>query len=464
MVFPSNNLSYCKQPAMRIIVCLLFISCYAHAQKPPAGWQSLFNGKDLSGWHIAGGNAKFQVSADHSIIGFTTPAPPNTFLVTDKQYGDFILELDIMVEDSRMNSGVQVRSHFDAERKVVYGRQVELDPTDRRWSGGIYDEQRRLWQYPMTLNPKAQNAYKQNAFNHYRIECIGNETRTWINGVAAAFLVDTIDNEGFIGLQVHAAKPEMEGLKTVFKNIFIQTKNLKPQPFPTDAYVVNNSKNKLSPQEMKAGYQLLFDGKTSSGWKGAYTHGFPQKGWNISDGAMNVESSAGKEAANGGDVVTTKKYNAFDLSFQFKLSAGGNSGVKYFVTLNEHNVGSAIGLEFQVLDDSLHADAKLGKNGNRTLASLYDLIKAEKLPAFIRQPGNWNTGRVVVHPDNKVEHWLNGIKVLEYVRGSDAYKKLVADSKYKIWPDFGEAKEGFLLLQDHGDAVSYRSIRIKILK
>src|SRR5205085_2821507 len=137
-------------------------------------------------------------------------------------------------------------------------------------------------------------------------------------------------------------------------------------------------------------WKLLFDGKTSNGWIGAYKTTFPAKGWEIKDGVIKVLSSEGKEGGNGGDIVTTDEYSSFDLSFQFKLTPGANSGVKYFVTLSENNSGSAIGLEYQVLDDSLHPDAKLGINGNRTLASLYDLIPAKKPAEFIHPIGEWN--------------------------------------------------------------------------
>lgn len=444
----------------------LLLSTFCFSQN---GFTSLFDGKTLNGWKRIVGSGNYTVE-NGMITGTTVAGSPNTFLATEKEYGDFILELDVKVDDTASNSGVQIRSHYDANeingsnKGRVFGYQVEEDASSRAWSGGIYEEARRGWLYPVTLNPSAQNLFKAGEWNHYTIECIGNTIKTWINNTPVAYLIDNASAKGFIALQVHAVSDaSMAGKKMYWKNIRIKTANLMPKAFPKEVFIVNTIPNNLSKDEANNSWKLLFDGKTSNGWRGAFKKGFPDHGWKIDSGMITVSKSHGEQGKNGGDIVTLNEYSAFELTFQFKLTPGANSGVKYFVTLNEKSDSSAIGLEYQVLDDKLHPDAKLGRNGNRTLSSLYDMIPAHKSERYFNQPGKWNWGRIIVYPNNHVEHWLNGIKVLEYERGSKAFKDLVAISKYKIWENFGEAKQGHILLQDHGDEVSYRSIKIKEL-
>lgn len=445
----------------------------AHAQSArTAPWQSLTPKAGLAGWHQMGGQASYAVEGGE-LVGRSVLKSRNSWLVSDAQYGDFILEYEAKT-DPKLNSGVMIRgqSRPDYKNGVVFGYQAEIDPSPRGWSGGMYDEERRQWLYTLGRNKPAHDAFRSGDWNTYRVEAIGNRIRTWINGVPATDVVDDTDARGFIAFQVHAVPddPKLEGLEVRFRNVRMITTNPAAHAMPaTELPQQGWVSNQLSDGEKRAGWKLLWDGKTSNGWRSAKASGFPTKGWTIADGLLSVSQSGGAEATFGGDIITTRDYSNFELSVDFRLAEGANSGIKYFVdpALLKGD-GSAIGLEYQLLDDERHPDAKLGRDGNRTLGSLYDLIAARNLsdPAAsgkrFNPPGQWNRAVLIVRGTH-VEHWLNGFKVVEYERGSPEFRALVAQSKYKDWKNFGEWPSGPILLQDHGNKVDFRSIKIREL-
>ncbi len=440
-----------------LAIVLLTFCVSATAQQ----WTPLFNGEDFKGWKKLNGNANYEIHGNE-IVGISQLNTPNTFLATEKNYGDFILELEVWV-DAGLNSGIQIRSLSTPAYRDgrVHGYQVEIDPSSRAYSGGIYDEARRGWLYPLSLNPMGQTAFVNGQWNKYRVEAIGNEVRTWINGVNCANIIDNVTASGFIALQVHSiGEKELEGTRVRWRNIMIMTSGLEKERWEMHPNVpeVNLIPNTISKREQSKGWRLLWDGKTTAGWQSAKGDAFPEKGWEINDGMLTVKESGGGESSNGGDIITKETFSDFELTFEFMLTEGANSGVKYFVNpeLNKGE-GSAIGLEFQLLDDEKHPDAKMGVKGNRTLASLYDLIPAKNLSVpgrgkEFRGIGTWNQGRIIVK-ENHIEHWLNGFKMVEYERNTQMYRALVAYSKYKDWPNFGEALAGHILLQDHGNLV-----------
>jgi hypothetical protein len=456
-----------------IILSILFIAHIAVNAQDTVGWENIFNGKNLKGWEKLNGTAEFKVE-DGIIVGISKMNTPNTFLATVKEYGDFILEYEAMI-DSSLNAGVQIRSNSNADYQEgkVHGYQVELDPSKRSWTGGIYDEARRGWLYNLECNPKAKEAFKQGEWNKFRIEAIGNNIRVWLNGVETADLIDDMTASGFIALQVHSIgkDEQMEGKKVLYRNIKIKTEALAEEKTPANTQIPQFSylNNQLTEREITEGWKLIWDGKTTNGWRGSKIEEFPSAGWTISNGTLSVEKSNGGESTNGGDIVTINKYRNFELEVDFKFTEGANSGIKYFVDPDLNmGAGSSIGCEFQILDDDKHPDAKNGVKGNRTLASLYDLITAD---ASIYAPHEstkrvnktgWNRAKIIVN-GNHVEHYLNGIKVVEYERGTQLWRAIVAYSKYRVWPNFGEAEEGHILLQDHGDKVSFRNIKLKEL-
>ncbi len=451
----------------RFLGFLSILTLFACGSEGPAAvsgeWYSLFNGKNLDGWKRLNGHAEYTVE-DQAIVGSTKRGIPNTFLATEKKYRDFALEFEVMI-DTFINSGVQFRSNStDYMNGKVHGYQVEIDPSGRAWSGGIYDESRRGWLFPMGLNPGAGKAYKPLDWNKIYVEAVGSEIKTWVNDHPASYLIDEMTSEGFVALQIHSVidRPELDDRKIKWRNIRIMEnpKERRSGEFP---FIVNTNPNKLSEAEKALGWIMLFDGNSVDQWRVVSGESFPDKGWSVKDGALTLEGSQDPEN-RGGDLVTRDEFAAFDLQLDFKLTKGANSGVKYLVTEELSKQPShGVGLEYQLIDDENHPDAKAGVEGNRALGSLYDLVPADKPDRFVRPPGQWNHARIVVYPNNKVEHWLNYVKVASYRRGSSQFRGLIRNSQYQSLKNFGQARQGHILLQDYGDDVSFRNIKIRQL-
>jgi hypothetical protein len=220
--------------------------------------------------------------------------------------------------------------------------------------------------------------------------------------------------------------------------------------------------NKLTDKEKNEGWQLLFDGTSMSQWKRPNSDSFPSKGWAAENGVLVIGENGGRQS--GGDIITKEQFDDFELSVDFKLTDGANSGIKYSVHIFNPPVralGAVLGPEYQVLDNEKHPDAKAGRNGNRKLGSLYDILPSSTGNA-LRPIGEWNTARIV-SKGNRVEHWLNGTKVLEYDKSSDAYKEAFALSKFNEVKGYGESTKGHILLQDHGNKVFFKNIKIRKL-
>ncbi len=232
--------------------------------------------------------------------------------------------------------------------------------------------------------------------------------------------------------------------------------------------------NTLTKKEMAHGWKLLWDGQSTDGWRSPQAETFPQQSWRIADGVLTVDpgwTNGEAEAQSGGDIITQQRYANFELTADFKCSPGCNSGIKIFVQPNISPIdkvtgqptakGSAIGMEFQILDDLKHPDAKLGRNGDRTIGSLYDLLPAPKNKK-VNALGEWNHARIWSQGKH-VEFWLNGEKTVDFERGSPEFRAAVAASKFKNIPNFGEWADGHILLQEHGSEVSFRNVKIREL-
>jgi hypothetical protein len=203
------------------------------------------------------------------------------------------------------------------------------------------------------------------------------------------------------------------------------------------------------------GFKPLFDGKSLDGWRGYKKADASETRWKVENGLVTIPENDGKDTRGQRDIISTGTYDQFDLRWEWKVAPGGNSGLKYFVLEDE---GSAIGHEYQMIDDERHPDAKIGPH--RQTAAFYDVLPAADRP--LKPAGEWNSSQVIVKGKH-VEHWLNGKRVLQYELDSPELRAAIAKSKFKNIARFGKPQKGHILIQDHGNAVWYRNVRIKPL-
>ena len=251
-------------------------------------------------------------------------------------------------------------------------------------------------------------------------------------------------------------------LNGVFAQDRGQKKSLNRKAINDVKLIAHFIDNTLSPLEIAQGFVLLFNGNNLDGWKLVGPSTTMKSAWEVKNGELQILATDTSKNRVHGDLITINEYSSFELNFDFKLSEGANSGIKYFVIIPNPTQRAGLGLEYQILDDERHPDAKLGLNGNRTLSSLYDIIPSTQLePRFKQNIGLWNHGKIIVHSNHLVQHWLNGFKVLEYVKGDARYLEAIANSKFAKNNEFAKNKLTPILIQDHGDAVSYKNIKIR---
>jgi hypothetical protein len=218
---------------------------------------------------------------------------------------------------------------------------------------------------------------------------------------------------------------------------------------------MSNAQNTLTEDEKEEGWELLFDGTSTGGWRSYNDDSFPEEGWVVNDGMLTVVSNGG-----GGDIITENKYGNFELKLEWRVEKAGNSGIFYRAMEQPTQPIYWSAPEMQILDNENHPDAERGEDGNRKAGSLYDLIPAK--PQNANPHGEWNSVKIVADGPN-IEHWQNGEKVLEYQLWTNEWYEMIRNSKFVEHPEFGDARKGYIGLQDHSDRVDFRNIKIKVL-
>jgi hypothetical protein len=416
---------------MRLSLCLAVVAGAAIASVAAASgepdWQPLYDGKSLDGWVQRGGAATYRV-ADGVIVGTTGAGEANTFLCTEREFADFILEYDFKV-DPRLNSGVQIRSQSvpGYQNGRVHGYQVEIDPSERAYTGGIYDEARRGWLCDLSKNEAARKAFKQGEWNHVRVEARGDSLKTWLNGVPAADLKDGLTHSGFIGLQVHATK-EKEPLEVRWRNLRIKDLGDPWGTPPADAVVLLGNEGDLSAWK-----------RASSGFCEA--SGPESVQWMLVEGVLEVKPGSGS-------IVTRRAFGDCRLHVEFCVDDNGQA--------DQNNGNSGVYLqrryEIQILNSA----------GKDPADDICGAIYKMKAPDYnvARPAGQWQTYDIFF----RAPQWERGMKtqsanITVYHNGTRVQDHVVVPSSTGAGQPEGPA-DGPLLLQDHGSKNKFRNIWI----
>jgi len=441
--------------SMLLVLSLSLAAPLADAAEP---WKVLFDGKSTDAWRGFRRDtfpSKGWVVEDGALK--TILGGDRCDLITKDRYKDFELELDWRLTPGG-NGGLfydvaetDNEAYFTGPEIQILDDAGHADGKDpKRSAGALYD---LIAPVGKTLKPVGE-------FNHYRIVKNAGHVEHWVNGtkvveyqlgspelaklIAVSKFKDmplfAKQGQGYIAIQHH-------GQEAWYKNIRIRPLSpvIAGAPAPH---------NVLTASEKRAGWRLLFDGKTTAGWRGFKKTEFPKEGWVVKDGTIGKLPKGTGDSHGAGDIVTLDAFDDFDLRFEWRIAPGGNSGVKYLVTEDR---SGPIAHEYQLIDDDKHPDAKIG--AHRQTAALYDAFPAKD--KLLQPVGEFNQSRILVK-GNKVEHWLNGKKVLAYELGSDELKAAKAKSKFKDEPGWGTKLKGRILLQDHGDEIAFRDIKILV--
>ncbi|MGJ8679895.1 PVC-type heme-binding CxxCH protein [Paraglaciecola sp.] len=405
-----HNLSLVAKTASIGLIMLGTYSCSMNEQseqkksahhQPPANkqnhWRSLINENSLSDWYKIGGKADYQLEAQ-TIVGTSIKTPHSTYFTTGEVFTDFIFEVDVQAQ-APLNSGVQFRSKKILGKKgeTVAGYQMEIDTAKRAWSGGIYDQGRRGWLYTMNRNPDCQKTFKVDNWNKYRIEAVGSQVRTFINGVPCSSIVDDWSKEGFIALQIHSAGADKANKTIKWRAPKILTTNIKAHlSAPSKIAQFNYLNNNLTDYQASQGWQLLWDGQTNIP--------LAQTGqWQVKDGALTANA-----AKQDNTLSLPIKDHYFELELDVKSSKQADNGIHYL--LQKDNKG----YEFQLSEEtSLEQTA----NNTKAMGAIYGITPPTNLTEpkgwrSLRINKGWNRVRLVVK-GSQVEHWINNIKVAE---------------------------------------------------